>query len=468
MADNDGHESSNGNSNGDGNGNNGNNNNNDQSIGRISRDGFLVPTVLPSFGRGVTNKVGIKYAADPNGPPIPLRADGRRKRVHPTREQQALLEQFFDANSKPNSKERAEICLAVNINTKSVQIWFQNRRAKLKKDETNGTNSSSNVCSTDNRIDNNAAPSSTTIVRKAGNRTSCSPPSHDTTTNNSTDPSGFSATSSSSSNAPPFHHPAPLPPLDNSMQSVPTPPISHSIHQGAPPLWTTANGSCRIFASELNIGTWRRVATTPYDLVCEISTYQGVLRWAVVESTFTFKMEIPLASILDVSIHPVSGSPIMSSIALDISTVPIFFRELRDPNHAGPTGLFVNCEDFTENIAASQCLRHVLQGSSAEMEKLFLMLSEYFEVALQQQHHQQQQQYHHNPQQSQQELSQYQKQQQQQQKNSPKFGHGIPGYKMEHQNHHESYVEDNSNVGWFQSTEEQNHFAQPEMPATHT
>ncbi|ORY45911.1 homeobox, partial [Rhizoclosmatium globosum] len=61
------------------------------------------------------------------------RSDGRRKRVHPTSEQQRLLEAFFAENPKPNSKRRLEISEAVNINVRSVQIWFQNRRTRLKR-----------------------------------------------------------------------------------------------------------------------------------------------------------------------------------------------------------------------------------------------------------------------------------------------------------------------------------------------
>ncbi|KAJ3357432.1 hypothetical protein HDU83_007363 [Entophlyctis luteolus] len=343
----------------------------------------------PSFGRGVAGKAGQKFAPDPKNtslPPIPLRPDGRRKRVHPTRGQQALLEAYFAENSKPNSKERAEICAAVNINSKSVQlclelgclpavpfsvllrkIWFQNRRAKAKK--TGNAPVDSGTLSSD-------TPKASSRSHSPSNQFSSRLPApndfaHSNTRAGDEDIPDTSFNTNTS---------------NNSNSTSPTsagqfPNIHSGITSGLQPpeiLWTTANGCTRIFTSELNI---------------------GLLRWAVVEASYTFKMEIPLVSVLDVSINPVPGSPIMSIITLDIGSIPAFYRELRDQNQSSPTGLFVHCSDFTENMAATHCLRHVLQGSSIEMEKLFLMLSDYFNatVPLQPQPQQPQIQHHHQP-----------------------------------------------------------------------
>ncbi|KAJ3293570.1 hypothetical protein HDU79_000196 [Rhizoclosmatium sp. JEL0117] len=74
-----------------------------------------------------------KYIICPFGPPIQLRPDGRRKRFHAARDQLVMLEAIFQQNKKPNAKERVEICKRVNMNPRSLQIWFQNRRAKDKK-----------------------------------------------------------------------------------------------------------------------------------------------------------------------------------------------------------------------------------------------------------------------------------------------------------------------------------------------
>ncbi|KAI9348502.1 hypothetical protein BDR26DRAFT_1004354 [Obelidium mucronatum] len=316
-------------------------------------------TQLPSFGRG-SSKKEQRYLTDPNGPPIPLRSDGRRKRVHPTREQQTLLEAFFQANYKPSSKERAEICKQVNINSRSVQIWFQNRRAKMKKDGEipNGRGADKSDSSDDEDDDEQESVS----------------PSSEYKLPVPTTPSSAIESNSKQQQQQQqqqlFHQ---QPPLPDSQQSV-----------ALQTLWTTEQGSSRILASELNIG---------FDT-------------AVVEAGYTFKMELPLSSIIDVSIHPFLNSTSMSSIALDVGGVPSFYRELRDPQ-GGVTGLFAPCDDFTESKQASVCTRHVLHGSTIEMERLFLLVSEYFDVlkrhqdqqflAIQMQAYQQQQPYQTQP-----------------------------------------------------------------------
>ncbi|KAJ3031465.1 UNVERIFIED_CONTAM: hypothetical protein HDU68_003796 [Siphonaria sp. JEL0065] len=298
---------------------------------------------LPSFGRG-SNKKEQKFLADPNGPPIPLRSDGRRKRVHPTREQQTMLEAFFQQCYKPSSKQRADICKKVNINARSVQIWFQNRRARMKRD---GEIPNSGSLTLDSKSDSSDE-------EDVDQDSSCPPSEHkqpqaitDSTTN-------ISATTTSINSA-------------SASTIFSTPPLQHQQQQ--PELWTTAQGSTRILASELNVGTWRRVATTMQDLICEVSTFQGVIRYAIVEAGYTFKLELNLSAIIDVSIHPFISNSAMSSIALDVGGSPMFYRELRDAQ-GGITGLFAACEDFTEQKQASSCTRHVLHGSTIEMERL--------------------------------------------------------------------------------------------------
>ena len=58
--------------------------------------------------------------------------DGRRKRLSQD-ESESLLE-AFSRNPRPNQDERNELAHKLGINSRSIQIWFQNRRAKLKKE----------------------------------------------------------------------------------------------------------------------------------------------------------------------------------------------------------------------------------------------------------------------------------------------------------------------------------------------
>lgn len=56
----------------------------------------------------------------------------KKKRNRATPEQVAVLESFFYSTPCPNSKQREELANQISMPERSVQIWFQNRRAKMR------------------------------------------------------------------------------------------------------------------------------------------------------------------------------------------------------------------------------------------------------------------------------------------------------------------------------------------------
>ncbi|KAI0636183.1 hypothetical protein C8Q77DRAFT_1155895 [Trametes polyzona] len=56
----------------------------------------------------------------------------RRKRSRTTPEQLAKLEEYFAADQSPTSSRRREIARELGLDERQTQIWFQNRRAKVK------------------------------------------------------------------------------------------------------------------------------------------------------------------------------------------------------------------------------------------------------------------------------------------------------------------------------------------------
>lgn len=55
-----------------------------------------------------------------------------RKRTRATPEQLAVLEKTFSVNPSPNNKVREQLSRELGMSERSIQIWFQNRRAKVK------------------------------------------------------------------------------------------------------------------------------------------------------------------------------------------------------------------------------------------------------------------------------------------------------------------------------------------------
>ncbi|ORE13138.1 Homeodomain-like protein, partial [Rhizopus microsporus] len=55
-----------------------------------------------------------------------------KKRARATPDQLSVLEGVFAINISPNSKLRRQLAEQLNMNERSVQIWFQNKRAKIK------------------------------------------------------------------------------------------------------------------------------------------------------------------------------------------------------------------------------------------------------------------------------------------------------------------------------------------------
>jgi hypothetical protein len=55
-----------------------------------------------------------------------------RKRTRASPDQLAVLEKTFNMNPSPNNRVREQLSRELNMSERSIQIWFQNRRAKVK------------------------------------------------------------------------------------------------------------------------------------------------------------------------------------------------------------------------------------------------------------------------------------------------------------------------------------------------
>lgn len=67
-----------------------------------------------------------------NTPPPPSSSTQPKKRTRVTPSQLSVLEETFAISATPDSKMRKQLAQQLQMPERSIQIWFQNRRAKVK------------------------------------------------------------------------------------------------------------------------------------------------------------------------------------------------------------------------------------------------------------------------------------------------------------------------------------------------
>lgn len=79
---------------------------------------------------------GVKF---PGGFPD---QNNKKKRQRTSPDQLAILEQIFQTDKMPSQQTRVQLADQLGMSSRRVQIWFQNKRAKVKR----GLGKSSDVC----------------------------------------------------------------------------------------------------------------------------------------------------------------------------------------------------------------------------------------------------------------------------------------------------------------------------------
>ncbi|KAF2260170.1 homeo protein [Lojkania enalia] len=285
---------------------------------QITEDTNVSTTPSPSSAPAVTPTHGSAPRRPPRKSTL-TQQQKNQKRQRATQDQLVTLEMEFNKNPTPTAAVRERIAEEINMTERSVQIWFQNRRAKIK-----------NIAkkSIENGDDCNEIPES---MRRY---------------------LALQAMESGKSLGRDFLGRAGGP----------------MVPYGSGVLLNTDTSSSKVvihhFACRsLSIGTWRRVGQSAMDLVIFYSPEKCCVTYYINNDSAGYKIEYPFSYIKNISLengdmtaNAEGASQRPGGLVVELNRPPNFFMD------SSGSGGFFQCGDFTEDQQASQVLVHHLGG----------------------------------------------------------------------------------------------------------
>ncbi|KAL2163002.1 hypothetical protein VTH06DRAFT_6838 [Thermothelomyces fergusii] len=247
-----------------------------------------------------------------------------QKRQRATQDQLTTLEMEFNKNPTPTADVRVRIAEEINMTERSVQIWFQNRRAKIKmlakKSLENGEDMDSIPESMRQYLAMQAMESGKSIPGFFGRNDLMMPYGHH----------GMPGGDQSGHGKVLIHH-----------------------------------LNCR----SLTIGRWMRVGQNAMDLIIFYSPDKCTMTYYINNDQAGYKIEYPFSYIKAIYLNNVEGgNDQMGGITIELLHPPHFYMD------SSTTATFVQVRDFTEDLQASRVLTHHLGGNpkvlSGQLAKL--------------------------------------------------------------------------------------------------
>ncbi|KAI8593145.1 hypothetical protein BDZ88DRAFT_378656, partial [Geranomyces variabilis] len=279
-----------------------------------------------------------------------------KKRARATPEQLAILEETFLTHTSPNAKLRETLSSQVNMTERSIQIWFQNRRAKVKLMQKRAAQAQAQ----ENAKRRQQQHQQNYYAQAYGGAGAFQHPQQFGSPfaafvqprpaamgrSSSVD---FSAMGMGMGGMGGFGLNPSGPSLDTGLD------LAIAMHAAAAPQTVLTSDA-------LSIGTWRRVRASPDDLIITLDAETRSLRYEIADGASRFKIETPLGTLLAVTVEPVDAFRVQ--LAFDVSSPPMFF--MANAGSSNPT-TWTQCRDFTESMQGSCVLRHVVRGSAASL-----------------------------------------------------------------------------------------------------
>ncbi|KAI9322332.1 homeobox domain-containing protein [Dichotomocladium elegans] len=280
-----------------------------------------------------------------------------RKRTRTSPNQLAILERTFSMHRSPSGRLREQLSQQLGMTERSIQIWFQNRRAKEK-------NMAKRISIAQNkvlRMQQWATSAATTTCQMQG---------------------GWIAPMYY------YHHqqqqrhmkhlPAPssppLPPPPASMaraQSASYERPLHSHHESSvvkqrgatmPPyqnIFWSDNVQRQFSADTLEIGSWKRMILLPSSIYCYCDLSNRTMTWMIQDGLLSFKIVFSVDIIQSVRIQQLSEDRAEILLLLDAPKFLSFYMQNQDG--------WIQCHDFTQDKQATLVPLHRLEGPAVSI-----------------------------------------------------------------------------------------------------
>jgi len=252
-----------------------------------------------------------------------------QKRQRATQDQLTTLEIEFNKNPTPTANVRERIAEEINMTERSVQIWFQNRRAKIKLLAKKSLETGEDIDSIPESMRTYLAMQAMESGKGLGG---------------------------------PYMGRTSLMPYGSMM------------------LGGDQNGQGKVLihhltCRSLSVGRWTRVGQNTMDLIIFYSPEKCTMTYYINNDQAGYKIEYHFSSIKNVYIENAEGDASkLGGIVIELNRPPSFFMD-SSPNSNG----FFQCGDFTEDQQATQCLVHHLGGNpkvlSGQLAKLISLES---------------------------------------------------------------------------------------------
>ncbi|KAI9499308.1 homeobox domain-containing protein, partial [Zychaea mexicana] len=281
-----------------------------------------------------------------------------RKRTHLKPNQLTVLQNSFAVNPLPEAPMRNQLARELGVNQRTIQIWFQNRRAKARKLEQARLHNQPRYQPTFRTMmtpelfeELKQQPPSTRRTNGNRPRSSSKPEKQDqqqkeTTTVTATERADKTGNNNNSNN----EHSSDIVPLLN----------IQSLRIGS---WSRFCGQPAVMGQQ---------ATPPcsWDLKCFVESTNKTLTWQVLAEGHLFRIQVPMDTIAQVRL--------VQEGQLEI--------ELDDPRHCcfamydnnsnnSSQGEWIRCGDFSEDKQASRETVHVLLGNHDVLQQALLDLA---------------------------------------------------------------------------------------------